>query len=440
MKLNKVFWKRGLVLCTVLIFSVCLAAGFMVHDSAEVRADDPQLSVTLTPEQTFALFGDNFTATYYDSTDNRYYSQTFDFVTLSSAWIPSTSTGPDHNFMFMSVNDVSAPIADAYLNPHECLVYKTSRYSATSNTGQSNNTASFNMQIPLSVSVPSTFAYLQNIYYGQSTGYPSLNDISVCDVVGEGVSYSFYPNINSSPRQYRTAFTPVVESMDWNNVVTSDRYRVGVFHLDVPYRESAFSINSITLKCNRVTWHYNADNQSAPWEFYIFIECPTLTGYTPPVVTTAPPVLTGTGATQTIPTMQTIDLSNLESGVAAIIQNQYEIGALSGVMALQLNTIIGQLNAIYAEMVKDDLDLPSILHNADPYPTIGTNIVADIDNALTSYTFAQFPSEDIGNGADGLNSLADGLGLYDGVWLAIGVFCIGYMIFCWFVFRGRGGV
>ena len=132
--------------------------------------------------------------------------------------------------------------------------------------------------------------------------------------------------------------------------------------------------------------------------FVIAIRTPQIYGYTPSTTTPATTVATTRHEYSVMPPQSTapahtVDLSNLESGVAAIVQQEQEINnnlewignnVMGGVNNLAY--ICNRLDDIYRDMVKTG-QIP-----ANMFPMDGT-FMDDIQNGLTSYTTARIPTD-----------------------------------------------
>ena len=141
--------------------------------------------------------------------------------------------------------------------------------------------------------------------------------------------------------------------------------------------------------------HTNFDKTSS---FIIAIRTAQIYGYTPPTTTPATTVATTRHEYSVMPPQSTapahtVDLSNLESGVAAIVQQEQEINnnlewignnVMGGVNNLAY--ICNRLDDIYRDMVKTG-QIP-----ANIFPMDGT-FMDDIQNGLTSYTTARIPTD-----------------------------------------------
>lgn len=144
--------------------------------------------------------------------------------------------------------------------------------------------------------------------------------------------------------------------------------------------------------------YFDHTNYDTIPSFVIAIRTPQIYGYTPPVTTPAITVATTRREYSVLPPQSTapahtVDLSNLESGVAAIVQQELEINnnlewigynVMGGVNNLAY--ICNRLDDIYRDMVKSG-QIPVNL-----FPMDGT-FMNDIQNGLTSYTTARIPTD-----------------------------------------------
>lgn len=132
--------------------------------------------------------------------------------------------------------------------------------------------------------------------------------------------------------------------------------------------------------------------------FIIAIRTPLIYGYTPPATTSATTAATTRREYSVMPPQSTapahtVDLSNLESGVAAIVQQEQEINnnlewignnVMGGVNNLAY--ICNRLDDIYRDMVKSG-QIPLNLFPVDE------TFMNEVQNGLTSYTTAHIPDD-----------------------------------------------
>ena len=338
-----------LKLLVPMICGLCFFCYSTLGGAFPVAADSSDISVILTPQQSLALFGTSFTGTYYASNYNQFFTLTYECVGLSTAFVPRTQGGGQTSKMFFNVADIpdnnfsSARLTSSQTNPRTCLVYRAVFESGTSNTGSQ---SSPNIEVPLSVSIPSCFGYDQKIYYA-SNDSSYADRLSSCSVLGTGITRTFY-NANAGSPYYpiRLAYTPWKASNDASELNQSDYTKVSLFTLNIPVQDTEFSIDSLDLRLNKCYWNWEIQSDSAfdngYWAHYIFLECPIIGGYVEPetttaATTTAPPF---TGVTVSVPTQATVNLSDIESGVATMVHEQWDTNYL---LRLQIDQLCHHL-------------------------------------------------------------------------------------------------
>lgn len=418
---------------SALCVSLCVTLPWCLTSSVDAEAADISLpSVTLTVMQTLALYGTDFMGTVWDSTNNVRRGISYHYIGTADAYIPRTSGV--HN-MFLSTSNWwfnnTADLPPELTSPSApVLVYRCNTADAWSNEGDYN--AIHNIDVPLSVSIPDTFGFVENIYYGsranRNLGGSSMSHI---DFGGNNLASSVRSWFNPNNSTVGVAWTPLSAVDDASNV--DPKYMVACVPCSFSTYDNPFDITSIQFHLNYCYWvsDFSVDEVSH-WCHYLFIECPTIQGYQPPSETTTSPSATFT--TAPYETNPPVDLSGIESGVGTMIDEQWRSNYYLQIQIDQLNTIIQQLNSIYAKMAEQG-QVPVSLDDADSYPLLNSSIRSSIGNSVSSYTMAQLPSESFGNGAQGLTSFM--FFLDSGPWLSIGLFCIGFAIFTWFIFRGR---
>lgn len=169
--------------------------------------------------------------------------------------------------------------------------------------------------------------------------------------------------------------------------------------------------------------------------FLVYIQCPQLTSnYFPPIPETTEPIVT-TRPDFTTP-LYTYDLSPLETNQINQIRLQNEQLQVEYAQLQGINYICWKLDQIYNEMVQRG-EIPVNFLPGDDF-AVPTNIKNFIGDQLTTYTMASMDFTNV------YRPFTSFMGIFDGYnWLdsfaVLGGFSLAFGVFCWFVFRGRGG-
>lgn len=441
---------RRLIVFCVLQFLVCFAASVVCSVPASATNYN---YVTLTPEQTLALYGREFDGQYYNSSTGGIRPIHFDFFGTTAKWIPIGGNSGSYfgKTYIMGLNDSDSDVESRIQNT-EFLIYKADRYNDWGGDDWVTNTNSSHANIALGFSVDlSGLSYFtQTILWSESQGwaYPDNEASWVLSDLSSNSSYRTYSKARGDWGHYYDCLMVNMPFYKWDRddgAINEDRImRCAMFLLDIGTLgyEDNYAYNNQNLVLNYVgaydTEFYNTDVINIPHNTSVFllIGTPTITGVDVfPATTTTTTGTTGIGSTVSYQTFPTVDLSALESGVGTMVQMQDEGNYYERIQIDQLNIIINQLNDIYNAMVQRG-EVPVSLSDASPYPTLNSDVVSDVAGAVTSYTTAQLP--DSGNGAAGLTAISSGLGLFSSEFQVLGVFFLTFSVFTWFIFRGRG--
>ena len=444
---NKALWERVLVVFSV--FSFCMSMLGSLPESLrygyklEAAADD-SLVHRLTAEQTLALYGTTLSGSWYNKNDGLTRSIEFTYMFTTENWRPNDSIQPTNitsvthgsNAQGNSVRDgMRNSTFLVYIAP--ITVLNNTYPWVTSNTG---NHANVNLNFSLAftdVTVwdqyfmwtfqTSDVGNYQNAFLTTSfSNFADYKEYSLRRMTSQNLmAYAIMPyykmdSISGTPDENRLLYNAIIHSnygLD-NNLYSITGQNLTMQSVYPYYLDSSSGIYGDNLNIQYIV---------------LFISCPQLSGYNVWETTANTNVTAGT--TVSYQTFPTVDLSGLESGVATMVQQQDEGNYYERVQIDQLNTIIEQLNAIYAAMVQRG-EVPVSLTDADSYPTLNNTVLSGVNDAITTYTMAQLPADQIGNGATGLTSFMFFLG--DGPWMSMGLFFLGFAIFSWFIFRGRG--
>ena len=387
--------------------------------------------ITLTPEQTLALYGTSISGIYYNPNTHTDNPITFDFVQMARDWVP-TNLWDRGLYIYAYSSSAYYGSGDHDAMNYEYLVY----YASLSNFVTTQNWESHaNIYLPFSVSFPGVSAFQQRFFYPTRNGYLNTGYSSAWTCyLDTSIGMLPYAPAHSGTNSLLTCQIPTYQHRAGDSLVESQTCVCAGIYFDRFDLDATYDVNGVQLNLSMVEaldmqgriYPDNIYNDVPTKGLFLFVQCPQVSNYTLP--------LTGTGQTATYPTQQTVDLSNLESGVAAIVREEQNNNAWNRVHTDQLNTIIDQLNAIYAAMARNG-EVPVSLDPADPYAVFNSDVLHDIDG-ITTHTMAQLPP--VGNGAQAVGSLVDEVFSLNSIFMAVGAFSLGFAVFCWFVFRGRG--
>ena len=441
---NKALFERFLVLFACLSFMLSMLGflpdSFRYGYKIEARAVD-QAVTTLTVEQTLALYGRQLNALYYNNDNGRTYSINFNYAFTMKNWVPSDSAA--YSYFTAAVygsNDQATALRNDLLHQNFLVYLAPISYdnnSAPWVSSDTNNHANVYLNFSVDFSLLSSWDQYFMWSYDpvQSGGDYSHSYLS--DTYDNGTRKSYALRRQTSQVSLAYTIFPMYKMAHTTDIPDEDQLGYSaLIHRAWGPSQSTFSLYRQELSLNSVyPFDFLYNNVHGGSYVFLFIGCPSFTGSNNQVTTTA---VSGThiGTTASVQSFPTVDLSGLESGVATMVQQQDEGNYYERVQIDQLNMIIEQLNSIYAEMVQRG-EVPISLTDADSYPTLNSTVLSGVNDAITTYTMAQLPSSEIGNGATGLNAFMFFLG--DGPWMAIGLFCVSFSIFCWFIFRGRSG-
>lgn len=481
MKNNRgvLYWLR-VVACilAIVLMSFRVLSRFTVYADSEVSD-----SVTLSYEQSLALFGTTIEGTYYSQSLNLDIPCYAIYSGRSSDYVPSDHWGSFYAYSYAnwSYNGISGssisnfPISD--IADRDYLIYRICSTSYGTNwpswsPSYTSGHYNFSCQFPFDVSGVSSLDFSLLFTSGEVPGYiVTTNQCYLNFHSSESFVNNFIPigQARYSSRVWSTLTTvykqvffggiqgnPPLTAAD---VPESCRVAVSMFPVSLSYSDNSFSVSGFDLGLNGLgaitnneyTGFPGLDNLYCP---LLFVQCPTLTGYTPPVVTTVNTTRAPTGGQPgtavTGQSLQTVDLSNLESGVAAIVQQeQYNgdmlqwIGTNEMYAVNNLAYIADTLDKIYAQMVNSGQIAVNLIP-ADPLQTLSPGVHSQIAGALAAaegmYTTAVLPNEYLPAAAVSFyselyNRFTSGPLAFFG-WL--GILSLMLYVVCWFIFRGRG--
>lgn len=367
----------------------CGVSAFSLATFAAETVDN--VSVRLTPEQTLALYGTTLTARRFEADTTSQFNDIdvqFTYAGVTSDWVGSGAYG--QNIPVLGVTGVSSNNQAYYKTLLQSAPYLVYTYDIHNNSFYSGLRFSFNLQPRLS----------------GITNYDGNFLFSV-----GGYQYP-YQQLQKSTALFTT--TAGIKSFDTllgtNYMATIQTYNSPVPAFGQTSNDNVLSCTFTTMYAENAVYfaneRYNLENIALSWKsaggittsavtggstkVYLLIQCPEIWNYTPPAVTTAattrreysvlPP--------QSTAPAYTADLSNLESGVAAIVEQGVEannnlewIGSNVYIGVNNLAHICNTLDSIYAEMQRQGA-----------IPINGT-FMDDLNNVLTSYTTARIPED-----------------------------------------------
>lgn len=437
----------GCVIAVWLAICVAFTSDIMSVNNISARAAD----TTLTLAQTLALYGTHLDMSYHSTVDNTDHTIQLSYLGTSLDFVPDLSSN-DTYFMIDGSNYTLGSGDEVLLKRAPYIRYG---YSFNNSDGYQKNkgTISGTFSVDLSPITSFSSSYLASKGTGKGYGGDSHD---WTDTTGNQSQLYFRTSYNASIRRnsattsqsrQRIIFTPHVKRSIGSDIDFSEdlamQYWLCFANSALSNDGDSFSFDGWSLEWNRPAGSdssLNIDNGHV--EFWI--QCPTIGDYTPPVTTTMPQTTRPQSYTTrphdysqyaTTPA-NTIDLSQIEENqrIQIEIENDnrnFNAGTFDGI-----NIIIDQLNDIYAQMQANGEIAVDLLDGLQWSP--GSDINGYISNGLT-HTTARLP--DTFN-PDSINSLSD-LFMHNSQFsrfAVIGIFSIGFGIFCWFVFRGRGGV
>lgn len=446
MKNPEILKKHGIsfVLRVLLTLAVCGYALYRCAISAHAA------DTILTPSQTLALYGTSFPVEYYDNDTKIKYTLTAHFAGVSNdsdfcrfnGYVGETVVNTP--FKSVSYNTGSGASIFRQANSMPALVYYIDDWAGIGADFVSSNLSDhFNFKLDFPFDLHGLTGFRASCFWSSvdPVNHTSYSR-SICTLnTSVGLFSSTPPGYNQHATTGLFWFRDPID-------VDNDESYLGYFPVLMAQHftdgDEKMSINSIEFGCNRGrvldSSKLGISLKGKCWFF--MLSCPLLSDWEPPV-TTAPATTTvprstfdwGGGVHATTPAY-TVDLSTIEEQqiVQIEIENDirnYNAGTFDGI-----NIIISQLDAIYSEMQARG-EIAVDLFDGLQW-SAGSDINGFIQGGLT-HTTAQLP--DTFN-PDTINSLSD-LFLNRGQFArfaVIGFFSIGFGIFCWFVFKGRGGV
>lgn len=478
-----------------LVFSCCPLVAHADPADPPTSSATSGNTVTLTVNQTLALYGTSLTANYWTgdpynssaSSSGQYLPITFHYAyPLSSIGYMDTGGG----FTGTGSNDFSPNQVNNDIRYMNGLVYiaDASQWgygefptnNAVLTQGSYENNPLYNLHLPLTINLEGITDIVQ--YIGWSTSYFSLGRYYQVMDSGYSSGWSAYYAYNDNCRAIadfcdwtlytNSAVDPHGKALESPTVLNSSGQRVTGFKQIPFYRYYAsdaamdesmiarfsffrvsggaasgtsFDVSGIDLGVQNLSplySHQNAGNSTPPTgDIAIIIGCPKIYDYTEPAVTTAPVSAVTTAPRTTRAPAQTavsyvtgsgIDLSNIESGIREIIWNQEQ-------QKWQLSWIGQNMEGAVNNLALICQKLDAIYDLMEKQGDISQPNTAFDDwmlAALSTHTTARIPDE----AAGGLSFIAYLLEQLNQVsWFAaIGALGLATGVAYWIIFKGRG--
>lgn len=401
--------------------AVCAAAA-----SAGLTISARAVDTTLTLSQTLALYGSKLDVLYSSSSTGVQTPYTLDFVGTSLDYVPDFSPDGTNLIIDGSYGYGTSGIGagdTALLNYAPYIRYGAYLPIVDQQPAVGHIQGTYSVDLSPITSFSS--CYLVTKGTGRNWGTDnqeynataSQNQSAIFFDTSYNASVRRNSSTNSSSRQ-RVILTPFVKRS-----IGSDKYLEDDFVMSMwlDYANSSLTNDGETFSLNgwSIDWVRPAGrnwddvlNTSRGW-VEIWIQCPTIGDYTPPVTTTTPQTTTRPQTYTTRPhdytqyastPANTIDLSQIEENqrIQIEIENDnrnYNAGTFDGI-----NIIINQLNDIYAQMQARGEIAVDLLDGVHP-DFLSSDMRADIRNALSSHTTARLP--DVQSGKTFFGALFD---------------------------------
>ena len=440
-----------------------VVCGYALH-RCSLSASAASESVTLTPAQTLALFGNQITGLLHPVRQGTQTAITFDYAfPLSSIGYMDDGGGFSISEVYDAVNPtVAKQELSQYFGNCDGLVYiaSSSQWGGVDTEPYSTygwyGDPEVQLHCPFSISLQGIGGIQQGILFSSqnylnstydktpynscvSTWIFSDSNLTIDAMRGKTFAGLNVPAVLNLPtyQYYSSTYNPDTGMTTQNTLDTSQTQKMAGFYINTEEQPGAFDLRGITIDC------YGVTNASSGVDLWIVVTCPTLWAYEPPVVTTtAPPetvpVTVATYPVYTMPDTFTDTPQNVINN--NLITNNY-----------QLNFIIGQLNLIYNQLkISGELDLKlareldSIETNAGLAPP-SAGLQGFVNSALVPETVT---GESVVT-TSGL-ALQNVFGAYFDLakmpkkygWLApfaaVGGFCLGFAVLSWALWRGKG--
>lgn len=354
--------KFSLILRLLLTLFVC---GYALH-RCSLRACAEVETVTLSPEQTYALFMRDFSVTYHDTSSNIDYPLQMELYGTSAEVAP-----PENLFVSGGIIDSTSSTIVPLWKQHNYIIVRFSWPSgSTFVSPYANNDY---ITIVNNLNVAGLNYYSGRILVTVGNAFRPSNTTSWnlvqrteyrLDTSNGVITHQNAISGAGRPVRILTGLTQSGGSIPQDEML----YLTGDTSISWFDSADTYSISSLTTVWKSpVQWGYSDTSGHVTinhlHSYFCYIECPTLSsGYIPPattpqttVITTKPDIPADTAASK--PVAGTVDLSNLESGVAALVSQNVDIyndlewiGGNVMIAANNLYAISQQLERIYQKM------------------------------------------------------------------------------------------
>lgn len=445
----------------ILLAFVCAFVALLLFRACTLKsyAESEAESITLSPQQTVALFGSHLDAIYYDALNDTSYSIDFEYAfPLQSVGYMANGGGFMLNDTWPQIYTTDGVRVEMANTTGIVYVADSSQWGGVAPVPSANSVASVNLHVPVSVPLIGIDRFKFNVFYSLADGYKGNGGSTLLErgcVQTEGkitlltsfgnITKNLTNGIGTSTNGFKRPCTAGLPTYPYSGTGEIDETQYGTFTgflNDITYTTS-FDCTGFTMDC---PWVGGADASSN--DIWIIIGCPTLVNYDPPpIVTTAPPWepvpgqtgLTGIGTNET-----GVNLTDVSIDLREIILNQRwqiyqnDINNENLIRAnYNLSVIIELLNRIYTQMLANG-ELNLSLAYADQLDRLDSGIEARIQTALRG-TWPTMPANAFGD-APALVGEFWSLCTSDGfeIFMYLGCFCLACSVAAWVLFKGRG--
>lgn len=404
-------------------------------------------SYTLDPQASLGLFGDEISGVYYRQSNSSTHEFTAHFAGYYSSNFPSYSSdrrlypsnGGGHwddtiNILWWFPRDPTADVSQS-VSSEVYLIY-LAYFSSIETSSQIAPYPNITLDIDFGIDF-NAYSFDTNILFSRSS---SARDSGWSSARLLGSVPTIYNQMYPSGDGYGFSVnTPYPAYIDGE----TEAVQLGCIPCAYPPRDNSLSTlytySGIQCRLNGVESSFTAPVGNEV--FILYLQCPTIVSDSPiittaPVTSTAPattrPPYTGDGVTTPL---FTYDLSPIETNQEEQIriQNenlQYVAGIFEG-----MNIIIGQLHDIYNKMVANG-EIP-----VDLLPGYEWQIDSDVNDFVQNhitYTVASMNWNNVYRPVTGFYNMFQEYNFLDS-FAVLGGISLAFGVFCWFVFKGRGG-
>lgn len=405
-------------------------------------------TLTLTPEQTIGLYGDSLEVIYTGNDNIDQYFQAH--IAGAFPYLPGYPTtsadprlwsnndwGPFNGLCNILWYYPQDPVTafDYSLKHKEYVVYFIAFNKGTFHSHSS--IAHPNIRININYNIPIDCKYMESwLMFGRD---PAARDSGWTYIQHNTNPSSGYSHMmpSGSVGNGLVAYTPYPDYYP----ATTDEGQ-GCNPMGVIAASFGNKFGDTLYRCTGESWTLNGC-AIAPYMstaiadyFLIYVSCPVLyMDYNPPIPETTEPVPATTRPDFTTYNY-TYDLSPLETNQINQINIQNQQLQIDMAQLDTLNYIAKKLDQIYNDMIKDG-KIPVDLIPGHDF-AIPTDIKNFVGNQLTTYTMASMNFNTIYRPFTSFMDLFDSYNWLD-EFAILGGFSLAFGVFCWFVFRGRGG-